>query len=174
MNAPDTDTPHPATPDDPIASGRIDWLSDSEQRLWRGWLQATRLLNTLVERDLNPFDLTMYDYEILVNLSEAPERRMRMTDLAMASVQSKSRLSHQITRMEKAGLVRRESCDQDRRGLYAVLTEHGWDTIRAVAPHHVASVRQHFIDLLDDERRAALASALEPVLRHLEESRDRP
>ncbi|UGY93683.1 MarR family winged helix-turn-helix transcriptional regulator [Streptomyces gobiensis] len=147
------------------------WLSEEEQRTWRTHLDVSRLLMYQLEKDLQPFGLTINDYEILVNLSESEDRRMRMSDLATATLQSKSRLSHQITRMENAGLVRREHCDTDKRGLYAVLTEHGWLTMREVAPHHVASVRRHFIDLLTPEDLAALQSSLTPVADHLRSHR---
>ncbi|MBU3863600.1 MarR family transcriptional regulator [Streptomyces sp. 4503] len=149
------------------------WLSDEEQRAWRTHLDVSRLLTYQLEKDLQPFGLTMNDYEILVNLSESEDRRMRMSDLASATLQSKSRLSHQITRMENAGLVRRENCESDRRGLYAVLTEHGWETMRKVAPHHVASVRNHFIDLLAPEDLKALYGSLLPVAEHLRAQRGR-
>ncbi|MFD7506123.1 MarR family winged helix-turn-helix transcriptional regulator [Streptomyces sp. NPDC059850] len=149
------------------------WLSDEEQRAWRTHLDVSRLLTYQLERDLQPFGLTMNDYEILVNLSESEEHRMRMSDLASATLQSKSRLSHQITRMENAGLVRRENCESDRRGLYAVLTEHGWDTMRKVAPHHVESVRKHFIDLLSPADLESLYGSLVPVADHLRVQRGR-
>ena len=109
--------------DTETADGATTWLTDDEQRAWRIHLDVSRLLMYQLERDLQPFGLTNNDYEILVNLSEADDRRMRMSDLAKSTLQSKSRLSHQITRMETAGLVRRENCESDRRGLYAVLTE---------------------------------------------------
>lgn len=143
------------------------WLSAAEQRAWRTHLDVSRLLMYQLERDLQPFGLTMNDYEILVNLSEEEEHRMRMSELAARTLQSKSRLSHQITRMENAGLVRRESCESDKRGLYAVLTEEGWRTMRKVAPHHVDSVRQHFIDLLPPDGLAALHTSLVPIAGHL-------
>lgn len=149
------------------------WLSDREQLAWRTHLDVNRLLMHQLERDLQPFGLTMNDYEILVNLSESEEHRMRMSDLATATLQSKSRLSHQITRMEKAGLVRRENCDSDRRGLYAVLTEQGWQTLREVAPHHVESVRRHFIDRLEPDDLATLHRALAPVAEKLHAQRGR-
>src|SRR5690606_30115080 len=110
----------------------------------------------------------------LVNLSESEDRRMRMSDLASATLQSKSRLSHQITRMENADLVRRENCESDRRGLYAVLTEHGMETMQKVAPHHVASVRRHFIDLLAPEPLTGPAKALKPTADPLRGQRGRP
>ncbi|MEU2154144.1 MarR family transcriptional regulator [Streptomyces sp. NPDC019396] len=143
------------------------WLTDAEQCAWRTYLDVTRLLTYQLERDLQPFGLTINDYEILVNLSESADLRMRMSDLASATLQSKSRLSHQITRMENAGLVRRENCESDRRGLFAVLTDHGMETMRKVAPHHVESVRQHFIDLLSPEALADLRASLTPVAEHL-------
>ncbi|MBN3931514.1 MarR family transcriptional regulator [Streptomyces verrucosisporus] len=149
------------------------WLSEEEQRAWRVHLDVNRLLTHQLERDLQPFGLTMNDYEILVNLSESDGHRMRMSDLAAATLQSKSRLSHQITRMEKAGLVRRENCESDRRGLFAVLTEHGWRTMREVAPHHVASVRRHFIDLLTPEALGGLHGSLVPVAEQLRSLRGR-
>ncbi|MBT2390080.1 MULTISPECIES: MarR family winged helix-turn-helix transcriptional regulator [Streptomyces] len=143
------------------------WLTDDEQCAWRTHLDVSRLLMHQLEKDLQPFGLTNNDYEILVNLSESAERRLRMSDLAEATLQSKSRLSHQITRMENAGLVRRENCESDRRGLYAVLTEQGMETMQKVAPHHVASVRKHFIDLLTPEALADLRESLSPVAEHL-------
>ncbi|MEU6921709.1 MULTISPECIES: MarR family transcriptional regulator [unclassified Streptomyces] len=143
------------------------WLNDAEQCAWRTHLDVSRLLMHQLEKDLQPFGLTNNDYEILVNLSESDDQRMRMSDLAAATLQSKSRLSHQITRMESAGLVRRENCESDRRGLYAVLTDEGATTMRKVAPHHVASVRKHFMDLLTPEALANLQAALNPVADHL-------
>ncbi|MEU2311882.1 MULTISPECIES: MarR family winged helix-turn-helix transcriptional regulator [Streptomyces] len=147
------------------------WLSETEQCVWRTHLDVSRLLMHELEKDLQPFGLTNNDYEILVNLSEAEGQRLRMSDLAEATRQSKSRLSHQITRMEKAGHVRREHCESDRRGLYAVLTEQGASTMEEVAPHHVASVRRHFMDHLSPEALAELSRALGPVAEHL---RQRP
>ncbi|MGW2818492.1 MarR family winged helix-turn-helix transcriptional regulator [Streptomyces sp. NPDC001415] len=144
-----------------------NWLSDDEQCAWRTYLEVNRMLTYQMEKDLQPFGLTNNDYEILVNLSESADKRMRMSDLAAATLQSKSRLSHQITRMENAGLVRRENCESDRRGLFAVLTEHGTETMEKVAPHHVASVRRHFIDLLSSEALADLRESLTPVAEHL-------
>ncbi|GGZ31935.1 transcriptional regulator [Streptomyces inusitatus] len=143
------------------------WLSDDEQCTWRTHLDVSRLLMHQLEKDLQPFGLTNNDYEILVNLSESEDQRMRMSDLAAATLQSKSRLSHQITRMENTGLVRRENCESDRRGLYAVLTDEGMATMRKVAPHHVGSVRKHFIDLMTPEALADLRASLAPVADHL-------
>ncbi|MEU3449477.1 MarR family transcriptional regulator [Streptomyces thermolilacinus] len=150
------------------------WLTDAEQCAWRTYLDVNRLLTYQLEKDLQPFGLTYNDYEILVNLSESPDRRMRMSDLAAATLQSKSRLSHQITRMENAGLVRRENCESDRRGLYAVLTDQGMETMHKVAPHHVESVRRHFIDQLSPEALGGLHASLGPIAEHLRGLRGKP
>lgn len=126
-----------------------------------------------LDRDLHPFGLSMHDYEILVELSEAPNRRMRMTELADRTAQSRSRLSHQINRMETRGLVTREGCEGDKRGTFAVLTALGLATIGKVAPYHVASVREHFIDQLEPAELIALTEAYQPVLDKLRLVRDR-
>ncbi len=155
----------------PASSAR--WLSEDEQRAWRAYIRLAQLLMRRLDRDLHPFGLSMHDYEILVELSEAPGQRMRMTELADRTAQSRSRLSHQISRMEAKGLVSRAGCEGDKRGTFAVLTEHGTATISEVAPSHVASVRAHFIDQLDPAELTALTEACEPILARLRLSRDR-
>jgi DNA-binding MarR family transcriptional regulator len=125
------------------------WLSADEQRLWRGWIAASMLLPDRLSRDLQEqHGLTGTDYQILVELSESPDRRMRMSTLADRTMLSRSRLSHQVDRMTKAGLVERQECEQDGRGMFAVMTPHGWDTIVRAAPDHVESVRRHLLDVL--------------------------
>lgn len=151
--------------------GEPRWLTPAEQRAWRAHLAAHKLLAHRLDRELQETGLSLNDYEILVNLSESPGRRMRMSDLADATIQSRSRLSHQISRMESKGLVTRKTCDDDRRGTYAVLTEHGWETMLKVAPMHVASVRYHFIDRLSPELIGALEAAYTPVIAHLQRLR---
>lgn len=155
----------------PVNGEEPHWLSSVEQQAWRAHLAAYRLLAHRLDRELQPFGLSANDYEILVNLSETPEHRMRMSDLADATIQSRSRLSHQISRMEAGGLVARETCPDDRRGTFAVLTERGWEVIQRVAPHHVASVRRHFIDLLTDDQLIELEAAYAPVVEHLKSLR---
>jgi DNA-binding MarR family transcriptional regulator len=149
------------------------WLTDEEQRGWRAYIQLAQLLMRQLDRDLHPFGLSTHDYEILVELSEAAGRRLRMTDLADRTAQSRSRLSHQISRMEARGLVVREGCEGDKRGTFAVLTGLGAEVIGQVAPHHVASVRRHFIDQLAPGRLGALAETCEPVLDTLRMHRER-
>lgn len=149
------------------------WLSRHEQHAWRTYLVVTRNLALQLEREMRPFGLTLSDYEILVNLSEAAGRRMRMNALASATSQSRSRLSHQITRMENAGLVQREACLSDGRGLYATLTDRGTAALDTAAPHHAAAVRRHFIDPLSHDALADLDVLLTPVARHLRDHRAR-
>jgi DNA-binding MarR family transcriptional regulator len=165
-------------PTEPLAdgvprTGTAAWLTGEEQRAWRAYIRLAQLLMRQLDRDLHPFGLSMHDYEILVELSEAPQQRMRMTELADRTAQSRSRLSHQINRMETKGLVTREGCEGDRRGTFAVLTGHGTASIEQVAPYHVASVREHFIDQLDSTDLAALTAACEPILEKLRLIRDR-
>ena len=145
------------------------WLDADQQRHQRAFLAATTLLSDRLSRELQAsFGLSLADYEILVRLSEAPERRLRMSHLADSTLASRSRLSHQIDRMEKAGLVVREPCEDDRRGANAVLTEKGWDLLVQAAPRHVDGVREHLVDLLTDAQFAALGSACALVAEHLQ------
>lgn len=128
------------------------WLSPQEQQSWRAWLAASQLLFDRLGRELQEqHGLTNQDYEILVRLSESPEQRMRMSELAERTLSSRSRLSHQVDRMVARDLVRREQCTDDRRGSFAALTETGWATLVAAAPDHVASVRAHLVDVLSPE-----------------------
>lgn len=146
------------------------WLSAQEQRHWRAWLAATQLLTDRLDRDLqSAAGLTLADYEILVRLSEAPDRRMRMSELADLTLSSRSRLSHQVDRMERAGLLERVPCPVDRRGSFAVLTDEGWATLVAAAPAHVTSVREHLVDALSPAEFAALGRACAKVAEQLGE-----
>jgi DNA-binding MarR family transcriptional regulator len=144
------------------------WLTTAEQHAWRSWIAATLLLDDRLERDMQELHgLSMADYEILVQLSEHPERRLRMSELAQRTLSSRSRLSHQITRMEKAGLVERAQCDDDGRGTFAVLTEQGWQAIVAAAPDHVDSVRRHLIEPLGAKRFAELGDLCSTIAEQL-------
>ena len=147
------------------------WLDEDQQRSWRAWISCSLLLADRLGRDLTEATgLSMADYEILVRLSDRPERRMRMSELAEMTLSSRSRLSHQIDRMERAGLVRRETCESDKRGLNAVMTDHGWEVLVAAAPSHVMSVRQHFVDVLTPEEFEALGAACAKVVARLQET----
>lgn len=147
------------------------WLTQEEQESWRAWIEASLLLTDRLSRDMQTqHGLTFADYEILVWLSEAPDRRLRMSELARRALSSRSRLSHQVDRMERAGLVTREICTEDRRGSFAVLTETGWNTIVNAAPDHVDSVRAHLVDVLTPQEFAALGAACRKVADALQES----
>jgi DNA-binding MarR family transcriptional regulator len=144
------------------------WLDEDENRAWRGFLLMSERLRAQVARDLqHDSALSDADFTVLVNLSEEPEGRMRMTDLATRMTWSKSRLSHQIGRMEARGLVRKEECPSDARGAFAALTPAGFDEIRRAAPSHLQSVRRNFVDLLDRDQLTQLAVISEKVLAHL-------
>jgi DNA-binding MarR family transcriptional regulator len=158
---------------EPCADGEPRWLNADEQSAWRAYIRLAKLLMRQLDRNLHPFGLSTNDYEILVELSEAPGHRLRMTELADLTAQSRSRLSHQVTRMEARGLVRRDACDGDKRGTFTVITARGLKTIERVAPYHVDSVRRHFIDQLSPEQLGALTDAYQPVLDHLRKIRDR-
>lgn len=144
------------------------WLNAEEMRAWRAYVVATHLLDAQLNRELqDEHQLGLADYELLVRLSEAPCGQARMSELAEQVASSKSRISHQIGRMEKAGLVRRQECPADRRGVFAVLTNHGWSVLRSAAPTHVRGVREHLVDLLSVEERRLLAGVFQRVVDHL-------
>ena len=128
------------------------WLSEDEQRAWRAWIAASNTLNHRLSADLqSQHGLTLADYEILVQLSEHPDRKLRMSDLAEATLASRSRLSHQVDRLVKRGLVERQECEFDKRGSFAALTDQGWKAIVAAAPDHVESVRTYLVDVLSPQ-----------------------
>jgi DNA-binding MarR family transcriptional regulator len=130
---------------------------------WRRYIVASRRLLEALDSDLADHELSMPDYEILAQLSDAPERRMRMSELADVAMLSRSRLSHRMKVMEKAGWVRREACPVDKRGFFAVMTPKGWKAIEAAAPDHVESVRQRFVDLLSKDDQKVLAEIFSRV-----------
>ncbi|WHT23420.1 MarR family transcriptional regulator [Crossiella sp. CA-258035] len=137
-------------------------------RAWRTYIVGSQLLAYQLNRELqDEHGLTLADYEILVRLSEQPEQRMRMSQLAGEVASSKSRLSHQITRMERAGLVTRVDCPSDGRGVFAQLTESGITRLKTAAPAHLDGVRSHLVDLLTPAEHTALATIFAKVQDHL-------
>lgn len=150
--------------------GQPPWLDGDEMRAWRAYVVGKSLLDSRLNRDLqDEHALTLADYELLVRLSEAPSGRARMSTLAEQVASSKSRLSHQVGRMEKVGLVRREGCPSDGRGVFAVLTDHGMEVLRRAAPTHVRGVRDNLVDLLSEGERNVLAEVFERVMGRLRE-----
>lgn len=151
----------------PSKKSQTRWLSPRELRAWRSYIIASRRLLEALESDLDGHDLSMADYEVMAQLSEAPGRRMRMSELADLAMVSKSRLSHRIKVMEQAGWIRREECAEDRRGYWAVMTEKGWRAIVAAAPDHVSSVRTRFIDQLSAKEQESLSAIFTHVTEEL-------
>jgi DNA-binding MarR family transcriptional regulator len=129
------------------------WLSADEQSAWRAYLEATTLLFDALDRQLQrDADIPHGYFEILVRLSEAPERQMRMSELADATRSSRSRLSHAVARLEERGWVQRSDCSTDRRGQVATLTDVGFRALADAAPAHVETVRRYVIDQLSPEQ----------------------
>ena len=129
------------------------WLSASEQQAWRAYLEATTLLFDALDRQLQrDAGIPHAYYEILVRLSEAEQRSMRMSELADATRSSRSRLSHAVARLEERGWLERIECATDKRGQVAVLTDAGFAALEEAAPGHVETVRKHVIDQLTAEQ----------------------
>jgi DNA-binding MarR family transcriptional regulator len=144
------------------------WLDDDEQRTWRAFLAANRLLMDCLDRQLqHEAGIPHTYYEILVRLSEVPDRALRMSQLAASSMSSRSRLSHAVARMEETGWVRRRECSTDRRGAVCELTDAGMEAIRAAAPGHVEAVRTNLFDQLTPEQVVTLRQISEAVATHL-------
>ena len=129
------------------------WLTPEEQRAWRSYLAASWLLEDTVDRQLQQeAGMPHLYYSVLANLSDAPDRRMRMTDLAETLKITRSRLTYVVTRLEKDGTLRREGCPTDRRGSMAVLTDAGMELLERTAPGHVETVRAAVFDHLTPEQ----------------------
>lgn len=138
------------------------WLTDEEQSVWRAYLHATTLLEDHLDRQLQrDAGMPHIYYGLLVQLSQAPRRQMRMTELAKDAKITRSRLSHAVARLEKGGWVRREDCPSDKRGQNAVLTEEGYEMLRRSAPGHVSAVRQAMFDRLSPEQVRTLGEIMQ-------------
>ncbi|MEU6805975.1 MarR family winged helix-turn-helix transcriptional regulator [Streptomyces neyagawaensis] len=145
----------------PSAAEEPRWLTEEEQRIWLSYIHGTTLLDDHLDRQLQrDAGMPHLYYHLLVVLSGAPQRRLRMTELAMHTKITRSRLSHAIARLEKNGWVRREDCPSDKRGQFAVLTEGGFETLEKSAPGHVAAVRQALFDRLSPEQQKALGEIM--------------
>ena len=149
-------------------AGTTRWLDDDEQRVWRAYLEADRLLWEQLDDELQrATGLALSEYEILVRLSERPDRSARMSEVADDVVYSRSRLTHTVARMEARGLLDRRPCPGDRRGVLAVMTEEGYRRLVAAAPTHVTGVREHLFDRLTPEEVAVLGRVMGKVRDHL-------
>src|SRR5436190_20454792 len=144
------------------------WLDAEEQQAWRAFIEAARLLTDQLDRELQrDAGMPHAYYEILVRLSEAPNRALRMSDLAERSLSSRSRLSHAIAKLEDLGWVQRQDCPEDRRGSYAILTDKGFDVLEKAAHGHVEGVRTHLFDQLTEKQVQQLRDISEAVVNHL-------
>jgi DNA-binding MarR family transcriptional regulator len=138
------------------------WLDEREARLWQAYRALTRDLQRAFDRQLErDGGVSGADYALLVPLSEAPDEVVRMRELGRAVGWDRSRLSHQVRRMESRGLVAREDCVDDARGLMVRLTPSGRAAIEAAAPEHVATVRRYFFDQLSEAEQATLTKLFE-------------
>jgi DNA-binding MarR family transcriptional regulator len=147
----------------PSSAKNVPWLNAREMKAWRSYIIASRRMLDALDNDLAGLDLTMADYEVLAQLSDAPDRKLRMSELAEIAMISKSRLSHRMKVMEQAGWVRREECPSDRRGFFAVMTDKGFKAIQKAAPTHVDSVRNRFIDHLTAKDQEELSKIFDRV-----------
>ena len=139
------------------------WLDSVEMRAWRNYVDSVNSLQHALEADVAPFGLTMGDYEVLVRLSERPERRQRMCDLAAELRLSPSGLTRRLDGLVRNGLVSREPSHDDRRVMLAALTDQGYDLLVAAAQSHVEGVRRHFIDRMTRDEVSTVASAFAKV-----------
>jgi len=139
------------------------WLTDNEQQAWRAYLQGSRLIEEALDRDLQSHGVQLSEYEIISMLSEAQGRRLRMSSLADLVVQSRSRLTHTATRLERRGWVIREACLADKRGVELVLTERGWEAVQEMARVHIESVRANILDVMTPEMFRDLGIAMDAV-----------
>jgi DNA-binding MarR family transcriptional regulator len=161
--------------DPSLTSGYADrmtgtWLSEDEQRTWRAYLRLGSLLPAALNRQLqHDCGLTLPEYEVLVALSEAPEQRLRPFQICDALNWEQSRLSHQLTRMERRGLVARRECPVDGRGAFVALTTGGAEAIREAAPQHAATVRRLIFDRLSDAQRTAFEEVCSVIIEALTE-----
>lgn len=149
------------------------WLANEEQEAWRAYLEATLLLFDALDRQMQQDSGMPHGYyEILVRLSETEGRTMRMSELAVQTRSSRSRLSHAIDRLQERGWVERADCPTDRRGQLAHLTDKGFAVLREAAPSHVTMVRQHVFDRLSPEQIGHLAAIGNAIITGLESNRE--
>ena len=147
-----------------VDSSDVAWLDPQQQRSWRAFLVGTTLLMDRLDRELREqHRISLPEYEILVRLAEADGHRLRMAMLADSVSHSRSRVTHTVGRMETAGLVARDACVSDGRGVEAVLTEQGRLALERAAPTHVAGVRQFLVDLVDDDDFEAVGRVFDAV-----------
>lgn len=145
------------------------WLSPAEMAAWRTFIETSGDLLRAIEKDLAPFGLDRGDYQLLAMLSEAPEQRLRMCDLADSLRLTRSGLTRRMDGVLKKKLVSRVQSEEDGRAAYASLTPKGFELLKQVAPEHLESVRRLMIDLLSPAEIKAIASAFSKISKNLAE-----
>ncbi len=144
--------------------GDARWLDDSQQHSWRALIMGMTLLTDRLDADLRRnFDISLAEYEVLVRLSERPDRQLRMAQLADAMAHSRSRVTHTVKRMEAAGLVERRESEEDGRGVVCAMTDQGFELLRSMAPTHVNGVRDYLVDLATCDDFEALGRVMNAV-----------
>ena len=150
-------------------SSDVQWLTAEEERVWRRWLTLNARLSATLHRELqDDAGLSMPDFEVLVHLTDSPEGRVRVTDLARLMQWERSRVSHHVTRMERRRLVQRVECAEDGRGAFVLITPPGRAAIEQAAPGHVNMVRRLIFDALSPEEVDAFATIIEKMLAQLD------
>lgn len=148
------------------------WLTPPQQRDWRAFVDGSvRLLDVLDQALKAGHGLSMAEYEVLVRLSEAPDKNLRMAQLAAEASQSRSRLSHTCARLESKGFVRRQTCPSDKRGVLAHLTDKGFHALERAAHDHVTTVRSFFVDIVDPADLEAIGRAFAAITARVDQSR---
>jgi DNA-binding MarR family transcriptional regulator len=149
------------------------WLTPAEQLTWRAFLEATRRLDEQLDRELlREAGMPLAYFQILAMLSEAPNRTLRMSQLAQRTWSSRSRLSHAVDRLEEKGWLTRSHCPSDKRGAFAQLTDGGFAVLAAAAPGHVEGVRRHLFDQLTPGQTEALGTISQQVAQRLAAAAD--
>ena len=149
------------------------WLDDRQQRMWRGWVALSGQLPAALHRQLqNDSGLSLPDFEVLVHLTDTPDGRVRVSDLARCAGWERSRLSHHVTRMERRGLVERQECCDDGRGAFVAVTTAGRSAIERAAPGHAQAVRDLVFASLTEEELDTVTTFAERVLARLGEPGD--
>ena len=155
-------------------SSDVRWLTGQEERVWRRWLTLNARLSATLQKELyDDSGLSMPDFEVLVHLTDSPEGRIRVTDLARLLQWERSRVSHHVTRMERRRLVQRVECAEDGRGAFIVITPQGRAAIEQAAPGHVETVRRLVFDVLSPAEVDAFAKIIEKALAELDHPAER-
>lgn len=147
-----------------MSESQTHWLNAQQQRSWRALVVGSTLLMDRLDADLRAeFSLSLTEYEILVRLSEQPDRKLRMAQVAESLAHSRSRVTHTVKRLEEAGFVERCTTPEDGRGVAAAMTDAGWQVLQKAAHLHVRGVREYLVDLADDADFEAMGRVMNAV-----------